>query len=131
MGSERSGARRLMGQVFDLIRSLVDEGKYVVGKHAAERLEERGILEWQAVAGLEDGILLIKRPDATPNSAVEVRESLPDGTEFKAVWSLTAAIRRCEAGDGLLFRPKVSDANPGRTNQGDATGPRRSLCRGH
>jgi hypothetical protein len=77
-----------MGQLFDRIRSLRDEGKYVVGKHAAERLEERGILEWQAVAGLEDGILIAERPDATPNPAVEVRESLPDGTDFKAVWSL-------------------------------------------
>ena len=77
-----------MGQVFDLIRDLVDQGKYVVRKHAADRLGERGILEWQAVAALEDGILLIERPDAMPNPAVEVREALPDGTEFKAVWSL-------------------------------------------
>jgi hypothetical protein len=29
--------------------------------------------------------LITERPDATPNAAVEVRESLPDGTEFKAV----------------------------------------------
>jgi hypothetical protein len=85
---EWSGARRLMGQLFDLIRDHVDEDKYVIGKHAAERLEERGILEWQAVTGLAAGILLIERPDATPNPAVEVREALPDGTEFKAVWSL-------------------------------------------
>ena len=76
-----------MGQLFALIRELVAEEKYVVGKHASERLEERGILEWQAVAALEEGILLMERPDAEPNPAVEVRESLPDGTEFKAVWS--------------------------------------------
>jgi hypothetical protein len=44
-------------------------------------------MEWQAVAGLEDGELLAERSDATPNPIVEVRESLPDGTEFKAVWS--------------------------------------------
>jgi len=31
--------------------------------------------------------LLMERPDAEPNPAVEVRESLPDGSEFKAVWS--------------------------------------------
>ncbi len=76
-----------MGQLFELIRELVAEEKYVVGKHASERLEERGILEWQAVAALEEGILLMECPDAEPNPAVEVRESLPDGTEFKAVWS--------------------------------------------
>lgn len=76
-----------MSQLFDTIRALVAEEKYLVGQHAAERLEERGIMEWQAVAGLDDGVLLVERPDATPNPAVEVRETLPDGTEFKAVWS--------------------------------------------
>jgi hypothetical protein len=65
----------------------VCEDRYLVGQHAAERLEERGIMEWQAVVGLEDGTLLIERPDATPNPTVEVRELLPDGTELKAVWS--------------------------------------------
>jgi len=43
--------------------------------------------EWQAVAGLEDGILIVERTAASPNPAVEVVEQLPDGTEFKAVWS--------------------------------------------
>jgi hypothetical protein len=76
-----------MGQLFDTIRRLVAEDKYLVGQHAAERLEERGIMEWQAVAGLDDGTLVAERPDASPNPAIEVRESLPDGTEFKAVWS--------------------------------------------
>ena len=76
-----------MGQLFDTIRHLVAEEKYVVGQHASERLEERGIMEWQVVAGLEDGALIAERPGATPNPSVEVRESLPDGTEFKAVWS--------------------------------------------
>jgi hypothetical protein len=76
-----------MAQLFDTIRQLVDEEKYVVGQHASERLEERGIMEWQVVAGLEDGTLIAERPDATPNPAVEVREFLPDGTEVKAVWS--------------------------------------------
>lgn len=44
-------------------------------------------MEWQAVAGLDDGKLIAERVDAKPNSTVEVRERLPDGTEFKAVWS--------------------------------------------
>ncbi len=76
-----------MGQLFDTICKLVAEESYVVGQHASERLEERGIMEWQVVVGLEDGELIIERPDATPNPTVEVREFLPDGTEFKAVWS--------------------------------------------
>ena len=77
-----------MGQLFDTIRRLVAEEKYVIGQHASEQLDNRGIMEWQAVAGLASGKLMVERADATPNPAVEVREILPDGTEFKAVWSL-------------------------------------------
>lgn len=76
-----------MGRLFETIRQLVATEMYVVGQHAAQRLEERGVLEWQAVAGLDDGELICERPDATPNPAAEVRERLPDGTEFKAVRS--------------------------------------------
>jgi hypothetical protein len=76
-----------MGELFDRVRQLVTDEKYVVGKRASERLEERGIMDWQAVAGLADGELLGERLDAKPNSIIEVREILPDGTEFKAVWS--------------------------------------------
>ena len=77
-----------MGQLFETIRRLVEDEKYVVGQHASERLEERGIMEWQVVAGITDGALIAEMPDAKPNPTVEIRESLPDGTEFKAVWSL-------------------------------------------
>ena len=66
---------------------MVAEERYIIGEHASERLEERGIMEWQVVAGVEDGELIAERLDAMPNPAVEVRESLPDGTEYKAVWS--------------------------------------------
>jgi len=76
-----------MGELFDTIRRLVAQEKYVVGEHAVLRLEERGILEWQAVFGLEEGELIMERPDDRPNPAVEVEERLPDGTKFKAVWS--------------------------------------------
>jgi hypothetical protein len=76
-----------MGQLLDTIRQLVLEERYVVGQHASERLEERGIMEWQVVAGLEGGELIAERPDATPNPSAEVRESLPDGIEIKVVWS--------------------------------------------
>ncbi|HEX5472327.1 MAG TPA: DUF4258 domain-containing protein [Lacipirellulaceae bacterium] len=76
-----------MGKLYDLIRQLVADGSYVVGQHAAERLEERSIMEWQAIAGLEAGKLIVERTHARPNPVIEVEESLPDGTEFKAVWS--------------------------------------------
>ena len=76
-----------MGRLFDTIRQLVIAERYVVGQHASERLEERGILEWQVVSGLDEGELIVERPDAKPNPAVKVRETLADGTEVKAVWS--------------------------------------------
>ncbi len=40
-----------MGRLFDTIRQLVIDECYLVGQHASEGLEERGILEWRAVAG--------------------------------------------------------------------------------
>ena len=45
---------QLKMSLFGIIRQLVAEEKYVVGQHASERLEERGIMEWQVVAGLDD-----------------------------------------------------------------------------
>lgn len=77
-----------MGKIFHTIQQLVAEENYVVGEHPSERLEERGIMEWQAVAALADGELIAEKSKAKPNPTVEVGESLPDGTEFKAVWSL-------------------------------------------
>ena len=76
-----------MGRLFDAIRSLVVQGRYVVGQHAAERLDERGVLEWQVVDGIANGSLIAEQPNAQPNPAVEVRQSLADGTDVKAVWS--------------------------------------------
>lgn len=76
-----------MGKLHDTIGRLIREGRYVVGDHASERLEERGIMEWQAVAGFDDGELMVERLKAKPNPAIEVKETLPDGIEFKAVWS--------------------------------------------
>ncbi|MBI2192222.1 MAG: DUF4258 domain-containing protein [Planctomycetes bacterium] len=58
-----------------------------MGEHVAERFDERGILEWQAVAGLADGGLMREKPRDKPNPTIEVREMLPDGMAFKAVWS--------------------------------------------
>jgi hypothetical protein len=80
-----------MGELFQRVRQLVADERYLIGLHASERLEERRIIEWQIVAGMADGELLLERPFDDPNPAVEVRVSLPDGTEVKAVW---ASLRR-------------------------------------
>lgn len=76
-----------MERLFNVICRLVADGRYVVGEHAAERLEDRGILEWQAVAGLTGARLIAERREAKPNPVIEASELLPDGTEFVAVWS--------------------------------------------
>jgi hypothetical protein len=79
-----------MGQLFAKIRKLVASGKYVVSEHAVERLEERGILEWQVVYAIEDGELMAERSNDKPHPVVEVNEVLADGSQVKAVWSLLA-----------------------------------------
>ena len=76
-----------MGQLYAKIRQLILDEKYVVGLHASERLDERDIMEWQVVAGIDDAELLVERPNDVPNPVVEVKEQLSDGTEFKAVWA--------------------------------------------
>lgn len=60
-----------MAELCNTIQQLVMEERYVVGQHASERLEERGILEWQVVVGLEEGELLKERPNDTPHPIVE------------------------------------------------------------
>jgi hypothetical protein len=76
-----------MGKLFNSIRQAVEEDRCIIGQHANERLRERGIPAWQVLAGVADGIMIVERPDALPNPAVEVRQELADGTVVKAVWS--------------------------------------------
>lgn len=76
-----------MGRIFESIERLVATERYVVGQHAVERLEQRGILEWQVVTSLDEGRLIVERLNAKPNAVAEVRQTLPDGTDIKAVWS--------------------------------------------
>jgi hypothetical protein len=76
-----------MGRVFERVKAAVEAEKYVFSVHADERLRERGIVARQVVAGLGSGKSLMERPDAHPNPAAEVEQTLPDGTKFKAVWA--------------------------------------------
>ena len=77
-----------MGKLFDKLRELVAADQYLVGEHASERLEERGVMEWQVLATFGEWQLMEERPRAKPNPAVEVRATLPDGTDFKVVWPI-------------------------------------------
>ena len=76
-----------VASLFSEICRLIDRGSYVVGEHASERLLERGIMEWQVIAGMPDAQLLAERRTARPNPAVEVRLLLPDGRDCTAIWS--------------------------------------------
>ena len=76
-----------MGVVFDRIRAAVAAERYLIGVHAGNQLDERGIPDWQVPAGIAEGRLLRERPDARPNPIVEVEQILLDGTPVKAVWS--------------------------------------------
>jgi hypothetical protein len=76
-----------VGQLFETIRQAVLEDRYLVGLHAAERLEERGIMEWQVVAGVELAQLLAEKPNSKPNPTIELQQELADGTAVKVVWS--------------------------------------------
>ena len=74
-----------MGALFDKIRQAVQDERYVVAWHADERCEERGVTDWQLVAGLEDADLVRERPASKPNPSVVVRQILADGTEVEVV----------------------------------------------
>lgn len=76
-----------MSGLFPRIQSLVASGRYIVGQHASERLEERGILEWQVIDGIEHGTFVGERLDNKPNPVAEVEQILADGTRIKAVWA--------------------------------------------
>ena len=73
--------------LFDSIGKAVLQGRYVVSQHAAERLEVRGVLEWQVVDGIEHAQLLTERPNDQPNPSIEVEQVLADGTRIKVIWS--------------------------------------------
>ena len=47
-----------MGKLFENIRNAVQEERYLVSWHADVRCEERGVTDWQIVAGLEDAKLV-------------------------------------------------------------------------
>ena len=92
-----------MGQLFDIIRQLVADEKYAVGQHASERLEERGIMEWQAVVGLDDGELLVERPryEAEPSG----RSPRKPAGWYRVQGRLVSPARhwRCEVGHRPFF----------------------------
>lgn len=76
-----------MGKLFERIKLCVASQRYLISEHAVELLDERRILEWQVVDGIQAGKLISERERDTPNPTVEVLQILADGTDVKAVWA--------------------------------------------
>ncbi len=83
-----------MGRLLDDIRAAVRDDRFLVSLHADDRCEERGITDWQVVAGLDDAELVSERPESLPNPSIVVRQILIDGSEVEVVWSWLSRSRR-------------------------------------
>ncbi len=76
------------------IRVAVGEGRFLVTRHARQRLAERGLRLWQIEVGLQKGRLISIDVDAEPNPCVNLEQDLPDGTRVMAVWAWMATTQR-------------------------------------
>jgi hypothetical protein len=85
-----------MAKLFDAIRKAVQEDRFLVGWHGDERCEERGVTDWQLVAGLETAELVRERPRSKPNPSIVVRQFLEDGSEVEVIWSWLSETRRAK-----------------------------------
>lgn len=86
-----------MGSLYRKIQDAIRNDRYLISWHADERCEERGITDWQIVAGFADAELVRERPRSKPNPSVIVRQELADGTEVEAIWAYLA-----ESGRAML-----------------------------
>jgi len=85
-----------MGRLFDDIRRAIQEDRFVIGWHADERCEQRGVSPRQIVAGFEDAELLRERSGSRPHPSIVVRQLLADGSEVECIWSWLAVSRRAK-----------------------------------
>ena len=76
-----------MPSLLEQIRAAVSDDRFVILTHAQVRIEERRVMTWQIIAGLDDATLLRERPADRPFPSVVVRQSLPDGAAVEVVWS--------------------------------------------
>jgi hypothetical protein len=85
-----------MGRIWEQIRSAVGEDRFIVSWHADERCEERGVTEWQLVAGIDNAELVNERPASRPNPSVIVRQELVDGATVEVIWAWLPESRRAK-----------------------------------
>ncbi len=85
-----------MGRIWEQIRTAVREDRFLVSWHDDERCEERGVTDWQLVAGIDDAKLVNERPGSRPNPSVIVRQELMDGGEVEVIWAWLRESRRAK-----------------------------------
>ena len=78
----------MMTRLAQTILRHVAAGRYELSAHAQNRLDERGIAEWQVIAASQAGRVVAERPGNRPNPVVEIVIDLADGSPCKAVWAL-------------------------------------------
>jgi hypothetical protein len=77
-----------MSRLTDRVLTSLRDGGYLLSLHARNKLDERGIEEWQVIEATEAGTVLMERPAAVPNPVIEVGGQLADGAACKIVWAL-------------------------------------------
>ena len=82
-----------MSTLAQLIKKLIAADQYLIGQHAAERLQERDILEWQVIAGMAAARTVGERR-LPPHATAEFEVMLPDGSLVLAVWAHLIASKR-------------------------------------
>ena len=70
------------------ILRLIESGDWLLGTHADNALDDRGVAEWEVDVAMDGARLLAERPSAHPHPEVEFSGTLSDGTPCKLVWSL-------------------------------------------
>ena len=77
-----------MSEALTAIKAVVARGAWHVSNHAFEKLEKRGILASEVVAGLERSIVVEDYPDAHHGPSVLVLFPARDSRPVHAIWGL-------------------------------------------
>lgn len=62
-------------------------GRFLVTRHARQRMAGRQIRLWQIEAGINNGKTIRIDEQAEPNPTVMLEQALPDGTSMHVVWA--------------------------------------------
>lgn len=85
-----------MAALHNRIRRAIQLERFVIGWHADEQCEIRGISPWQLAAEFDQAVLLLERPASKPNPSVLVRQILADGNVVRAVWAWLSHSQRAK-----------------------------------